>query len=349
MRKIISGIQQLGIGVTQVHEAFNYYSTMFGTSTALFDDNGMAELMLPYTNNEPQNRHAILALNLKGGGGFEIWQYTTRTPQAANFKIELGDLGIFICKIKSDNVRATYQELRDLGADILNEPEPAPSGSLHFFMKDKYGNIFEIIEGLPFFSKGKRHTGGVAGASMGVADMEKSLKFYSEVLGYDKVIYDETGTFKDIASIEGGGKTFRRVLLTHAKPREGSFSRLLGETHIELFEAIEFTPRKMYKDRQWGDLGYIHLCFDVKGMATIKEQCTAMGHPFTVDSGDGKFDMGEAAGHFAYIEDPSGTLIELVETMKIPILKKIGWYLHVDKRSPEKALPDWLLKLLKYV
>ena len=33
--------------------------------------------------------------------------------------------------------------------------------------------------------------------------------------------------------------------------------------------------------------------------------------------------MGEAAGHFSYIQDPDGTLIEFVETHKVPILKKL--------------------------
>ena len=54
--------------------------------------------------------------------------------------------------------------------------------------------------------------------------------------------------------------------------------------------------------------------------------------------------MGEAAGHFSYIEDPDGTLIEFVETHKVPILKKIGWYLDLRKRDPNKSLPDWIVK-----
>jgi hypothetical protein len=58
--------------------------------------------------------------------------------------------------------------------------------------------------------------------------------------------------------------------------------------------------------------------------------------------------MGEAAGHFTYIEDPDGTLIEFVETHKIPILKKIGWYLNLRKRNPKKALPKWMLSALRF-
>ena len=56
----------------------------------------------------------------------------------------------------------------------------------------------------------------------------------------------------------------------------------------------------------------------------------------------------EAAGHFAYIEDPDGALIEFVETHKVPILKKLGWYLDLRKRDPKKSLPDWILKTLRF-
>jgi hypothetical protein len=56
--------------------------------------------------------------------------------------------------------------------------------------------------------------------------------------------------------------------------------------------------------------------------------------------------MGEAAGHFTYIEDPDGTLIEFVETHKVPVLKKFGLYLNMKKRDPRKPLPKWMLSAL---
>jgi hypothetical protein len=78
-------------------------------------------------------------------------------------------------------------------------------------------------------------------------------------------------------------------------------------------------------------------------MKELKELCEKNGHPFTVDSAN-SFDMGEAAGHFSYIEDPDGTLIEFVETHKVPVLKKLGWYLNLKNRPAEKPLPDWMVK-----
>jgi hypothetical protein len=98
---IISGIQQVGIGVSNVHEAFAWYNSRLGMDIPIFEEAAEANLMLPYTGGMPHKRHAILAINIKGGGGFEIWQYTSRTPVPANFVPQLGDLGLFCAKIKS--------------------------------------------------------------------------------------------------------------------------------------------------------------------------------------------------------------------------------------------------------
>ncbi|MDD4395902.1 MAG: VOC family protein, partial [Bacteroidales bacterium] len=60
-----------------------------------------------------------------------------------------------------------------------------------------------------------------------------------------------------------------------------------------------------------------------------------------------EFNMGDASGHFTYIEDPDGTLIEFVETHVVPIIKKLGWSIHLLKRDRSKALPKFLLKCMK--
>ncbi len=343
----ISGIQQVGIGVSNVHEAFKWYRQHFGMDVPIFEEAAEAGLMLPYTGGKPQSRHAILALNMLGGGGMEIWQYTGRTPVPAAFQPQLGDLGIGICKIKSANVEATFHFLRKRGVNIQTNPAPGPDGELHFFVKDPWGNTFEIVGAKDWFStSGKLKTGGVYGVFIGVSDMERSIKFYSEILGYQTLVYDQTDDFADWHGVDGGFGRYRRVLLRHPEKRKGPFSTLLGDTEIELVQSLDRTPHKIFENRLWGDLGYIHLCFDITGMDEMKKHCEAKGHPFTVDS-SGSFDMGEAAGYFSYIEDPDGTLIEFVETHKVPILKKIGWFLDLRKRKkPEKPLPRWMLKMM---
>lgn len=345
-KTIISGIQQIGIGVANVHDAFKWYRQNFGMSVPIFDEAAEAALMLPYTGGEPRKRHAILAINMQGGGGFEIWQYTSRTPEGPEFTPQLGDLGLFVAKIKTKNVQATYELFNKRGLKTLGEPKPDPAGTPSFFVEDPWQNVFQVVPSDNWFKKRKTTLpGGPYGCIIGVTDIEKSRTLYSDILGYDNVVYDKTGEFEDLSALEGGGKKVRRVLLRHSVPRQGAFSPLLGQSEIELVQAIDYSPKKIFENRMWGDLGYIHLCYDINGMANLKATCESKGFPFTVDSAD-SFDMGEAAGHFTYIEDPDGALIEFVETHKIPVMKKIGWYLDLKKRNPEKPLPRFMLNAL---
>jgi len=344
-KPIISGIQQIGIGNPYVHEAWRWYREKFGMDVKIFEEAAEANLMLPYTGGKPHKRHAILAINMNGGGGFEIWQYTSRKPEAPKFQVQYGDLGIYACKMKSRDVQATYNFLQKKQVQLLGGVTPDPAGKPHFYLKDLYGNVFEVVEGDAWFGKTNFTTGGAYGAVIGVTDMERSMRFYGDILGFDVVVYDREDTFADTAVLDGGNTRSRRVLLAQSAPRTGPFSRLLGNGTIELVKVYDRAPNKIFKDRFWGDLGFIHMCFDIQGMDKMKALCAEKGHPFTVDSGD-HFDMGEAAGHFSYIEDPDGALIEFVETHKVPILKKYGWYLNLKKRNPEKPLPNWMVKAM---
>ena len=344
---IISGIQQIGIGNPSVYEAFKWYRQTFGADVPVFDEAAEAALMLPYTGGEPRQRHAILALNMQGGGGLEIWQYTSRTPEPSAQPLLIGDLGINIAKFKSHNVAKAFKDFQNRNISIIGDLTKRPDGSEHFFVLDPYGNICEVVPATDWFNKSNKiWTGGAYGCVIGVSDIEKARTLYSDVLGYDQVIYDETGNFSDLEILKGGDHSFRRVLMTHSEDRQGAFSKLLGRSEIELIQVTNREPVKVFADRFWGDIGFIHLCFDVNGMTELEELCTSKGFPFTVNSGD--FDMGEAAGHFAYIEDPDGTLIEFVETHKVPILKKLNWYFNLKNRDPRKPLPSWMIKSMGF-
>jgi len=350
MEKIICGIQQMGIGVPNVQEIWKWYRKAFGTDVRVFEEAAEAPLMTKYTGGKVQSRTATLALSMQGGGGFEIWQYTSRNTEKPAFEVQLGDYGLYACKIKSRDVQATYNYYKKLNFDLVSEIEKTPEGKDHFFVRDPNGNLFEVVEGLGFFSdtKSPGKTGGVAGTIIGVSNIENSLKLYQDVLEYDQIVYDVTEVFNAYKNIPGGNKAVRRVLLRHSKERKGPFAKLLGPTEIELIQAVERTDvRNIFENRFWGDWGFIHLCFDVQGMDALQSACEKAGFPFTVDSGK-TFDMGEAGGRFSYIEDPDGTWIEFVETHKVPVMKKLGWYINLNGKKPGQSLPNWMLKAMKF-
>ncbi len=343
--KIICGIQQLGIGVNDFVEAWKWYYDIFGYDVKIVDDEGVAERMLPYTGGKPQPRRSGIAVNLRGGGGFEIWQPKGRELNYLKEPVKLGDLGILIGKIKTGDIEAAYNTFINKGVDVISEIVAAPTGQRHFFMKDPYGNLFQVEHDDYVFINEKKPTGGANGAVIGVSDMEKSLPFYRQLLDYDKVVFDQTAVFDDLKSLPNGEGRLRRVILERSKPIEGPLSQLMGTSHLELIQAIDAPGKKLYEGRYWGDPGFIHLCFDVRNMEAVKAQTEALGHPFVCDS-DTDFGMGDADGHFTYVEDPDGTLIEFVETFKIPIAKKLGLYLNLKSKDDRKPLG--ILKLLRF-
>jgi catechol 2,3-dioxygenase-like lactoylglutathione lyase family enzyme len=348
MEKIICGIQQMGIGVPNVAESWKWYRKFFGVNVKVFEEAADAPLMTRYTGGVVHSRTATLALSMEGGGGFEIWQFTSRPTEKATFDIQLGDYGLYACKIKSRDVEASYSYFKENGAEIIGELSANPKGGFTFFTKDPNGNIFQIVEGRGYFSDTKfpSKCGGVAGSIIGVSDIDKSLPLYKDILGYSVIEYDVTDNFEDLNSLPVGKQKYRRVLLAHPEPRKGPFARLLGPTEIELIQAVERVDCKnIFENRFWGDWGFIHLCFDVQGIDSLQKECEVNGFPFTVDSSD-TFDMGEAGGRFSYIEDPDGTWIEFVETHKVPIMKKWGWYINLKNKKPGKYLPNWILRTM---
>ena len=345
----ISGIQQIGVGTVNYFKTQKWIADMFGADVKILEDDTVAERMLRYTGGVPQKRHAGINVNLQGGGGFEIWQYSERKPQPIAFDIQIGDLGIFAAKIKSHNITAYHEELsekyKNIGP-IVTDPRGLPT----FYIHDPAGNCFQVVEDNYIFLDENRYSGGIVGAMIGVTDIERALPVYQDILGYDTIIYDKNGTFSDWRDLRGGDSQYRRVLLGRSKPHTGPFSELYGTGTIELVQSLDRTPRKIYEGRFWGDPGFIQICFDVINMREIEKYCKEKGFPFTVDSCANKsqFDMGQAAGHFTYIEDPDGTLIELVETHKIPIISKLNLCINLMKRDRTKPLPTMLFRLMKF-
>ena len=340
---LISAVQQVGVGVSDVSEAWQWYRRVMGFDVPIFNDQAEAKLMIDYTGGKVQSRHAVMALNMAGGGGLEIWQFTSRTPQAPTFQPEPGDLGIYAIRFKAPDVAKAYQWMQEQPNARVEPLGQFPDGQ-GFWGVDPYGNAFQITEDSSWFSRTNNPVGGVAGVVLGVSDMDQSLAFYKTLMQPCEIVYDKTDVFEDIPT-SVPNQRFRRVVVRKNVSNHGAFSQLLGNLHVELLQALDREPRKLFANRYWGDCGFIHVCFDTLDMAALKKRLSDKGYPFTVDSG-GSFGMESAAGRFAYVEDPDGTLIELVETHKLPILKKIGWYLDLQKRKHQRPLPNWMLRMM---
>lgn len=345
MDTVICGLQQIGVGVTDVKEAYNWYIKAFGMDIMICDARGVAERMLPYTGGKPRPRRAILAVNLQGGGGMEVWEPKNEIHPAP--ETVLGDLGINMGRIKAADIQKAYSHLKSVdGAQLPGEVGTAPDGQRHFFVKDPFGNLFDVVEDGYIFAKTGFPTGGSDGAMIGVSDMNASVDYYTRLLGLDVKVCDETGIFEDLQCIPGGEGRFRRVRLSRSQYGEGPLGRVYGTYSLELVQALDRTPKALFEGRWWGDPGFIQICLDVRNMEGIRARVQSLGGDFVCDGGD-DFTMGDADGHFTYAVDPDGTMIEFVETNRIPVAKKFGIFVNLRGRDPHKNLPSMLLKALR--
>ena len=128
MSYTIGGIQQIGVGVRDLESAWKWYRLAFGLDVPVFQDEADAPLMTRYTGGTVQRRNAVLALNLRGGAGFEIWQYKSRAPQPCAFTPSVGDIGLLAGVMKSSDVGAAYEHLQSIGADLLGFAVPVGEG-----------------------------------------------------------------------------------------------------------------------------------------------------------------------------------------------------------------------------
>lgn len=286
MYKMINGIQHVGIGVPNHETSWKWYRQNLGMDICFFSGAAEAPLMKIYTKGEVINKQASMILNLHGGCAMEVVTPLSFNASQAKNKAELGDIGIFYAGIKAPDVALAYNSFTENGISVLGPIKTSPIGRESFFITDPNGLIFKIHPGKDWFIKPTKEikTGGVSEVCIGVSDIDTSLKFYSDILGYDEILMDETKVFDDWKYLPGGKKRCRRVLLGQQNKPKGGFAHLSGITYIELVQSVDVAPKKIYTGRIWGDIGFVHLGLDVKGMKALGEDLKAKGFGFTCDS-----------------------------------------------------------------
>ena len=178
---------------------------------------------------------------MQGGGGLAFWQYTSREAKAPAFEVKAGDIGIYAARIKTSDINKAYESLRGSGASVSGSITAIPDVTKCFYLRDVNNNVIRIEESKESFMRTKAAAGGLIGAVIGVSNMERSINFYREVLGYDKLIYDVKGQFLDLPALPGGDGSFRRVM-RDLKP--WLIRRFLGSSGIELIQALDRKPIK---------------------------------------------------------------------------------------------------------
>ena len=132
-----------------------------------------------------------------------------------------------------------------------------------------------------------------------VSDLEASLRFYCEGLGFEEVAAHEVGEeFAALMEVDGVRLRSRMV-------------RRDGVT-LELLDFVEPGAVGSADRRPMNQLGLTHLSFRVDDVAAVAARVEAMGG--TVVAGTRTtFDLGASSLDFVYCTDPDGVRIEFMD------------------------------------
>ena len=349
MTYVIQGIQHVGIAVSNMDASLKLYRKLFGLDIPFFDAVAAAPLMDSHCNGVTIVKRASMVLNHQGGCAVEVISPTSFIPRGPVFELAIGDLGIGCTTVKTPDIRVMHEHALSILPDSCDrELVLDPIGRLTFYMRDHDNNLFQILESDTWFTSNGHPSGGIMGCTIGVSDMEAAFKLYCDILGYDKVVTDVLGSFEDWAHLPGGEENYRRVILAQTSTGTGGFASMMGPTTIELVQCQNRKARFIFDERIWADTGIAHLGFDVRGMKELGVHLEKDGFGFRCDTDDA-LSMGDHTSvHCTYIDDPDECWIELIEVHKIPIIEKLGIVMDVQKRTPSKPLPKWMLHALRF-
>lgn len=340
----IHGIQHIGVAVSDMNRTLPLYRKWFGMNIPFFDSVQAAPLMTVYTKNEVITKRASMVMSLRGGSAMEVIEPTSFKAQPLPTDFELGDIGIFAVQMRMQKPQLAYDHFDS--SQRRSELISDPLGQARFLIQDPDGLYFWARQDQQVYKETAAFLGGVAGLSIGVSDIERSKSFYA-LLGFDQILYEGSGVYPDLIGFPGGEHEVQRVVLSTRHAAEGPFGALIGYTQIELICTPNRKGQKIFRGRIWGDTGFVHLGLDVCDMTSLQGKLIANNIAIDCDSNEA-LSMGKTQVHCAYISDPDGVLIELIEVFKIPLIEKWGIFLNVHGKRSGKHLPKWLIGLLRF-
>jgi catechol 2,3-dioxygenase-like lactoylglutathione lyase family enzyme len=155
-----------------------------------------------------------------------------------------------------------------------------------------------VRAGEPAFAEGTIHIGVV------VKDLDASLAFYTDVIGMTK-----TGGF------EVNAEMGRATGLTGGLPFSVTVLKLRDEPTAAQFKVMSFekdakTPKSTHIQDA---LGMRYITLMVHDLKPVVERIKARGVPLL---GETPISLGDSGNHFALVQDPDGTFIELIGPMR---------------------------------
>jgi len=307
---MISGLNHVGIGVSDLERSLPFYRKVLGFKKVVFDLTAWDPVICQVIGRSVKTRTVLLE-NEIGGGAIKLVQLLPRHDHGTGHRAgpiasdrKWGDPGHLEVAVEVSDVHRTYAEFEKADLNILLSPQhwqiPGTLDGTYFYVTDPDGTFVEVIDGA---KKGAfSHHHGVCGLNhiaIGVSNMDRSLGFYCRSLGFSSLI-DVSGTFPGEERLVGKKINLRIVMLGHPN----------GGCRVELVQVLPPNrPKPIPREKRWGDIGVMEAALEVKDMEKTVRKLTSLGVQFLSSVGT----LPETPVRYVVIADPDDNEIGLYE------------------------------------
>jgi len=301
----VTGVHHVAIGVKDLETMTAFYRDLMGF-TEVFADFGVSEQeIMREVTRAPRAVFSGATLQQKAGGiMIEFIRMLEPAPKPIRRDCRYGDIGATKVTIATADVPSVWTELKDR-VDFRSEPKTVviPGwGEYQFvYCRDPEGNLVEIASG---GSNRDEVFAGARSVGIGVTDLERSLPFYRDFLGFNVTVMETHESFSGtVDEVAGAVDTRVRSCLLSANTEGGGM--------IELFETQRPRGRSIPFSALWGDFGYLQTAFNCNDVHGIVGDLETAGldllcSPKVMDA------IPEHPGVFVYARDPDGIPIEFL-------------------------------------
>jgi len=150
---------------------------------------------------------------------------------------------------------------------------------------------------------------GVNHVGIGVSDMDKSLKFYGDLLGFTEVMFDYTGPLPGMERVTGKPEIKARVVML-----ENQNTAPVGLGMIKLVQLLPpDKPGPIPDGTYWGEIGVAEIAVSTRGVPEKFSELVLKGAKALMPPSSGCFPPYDTSGSFAYVADPDGGKVELMD------------------------------------
>jgi catechol 2,3-dioxygenase-like lactoylglutathione lyase family enzyme len=293
-----------------VETTLSFYRDLFGLDTKV---QPFANPAVPILTSSPGVSLRIAMLRIPGRGfNFELTEFTNTDRKPAQPR--LTDPGAPHMKFLVKDMDAVVAAAKKRGdafittGGLVSLPAPDGTTTKAVFLRDPDGYIVEVIAGQG--SPPVDVPGNVFGSVMGltVADMNASLKFWNEMLGFEFGPPGEAFT-----ALRGPEAALMGVPEgTEMRTKRGTVPGSTARMALTEFRGVNGTPF----DLRVPDPGASGMAIRVAGIQDLLAKMKAAG--VRVVSKDGALVEWDAKIRNVFVKDPNGLLIELVGTVAPP-------------------------------